>query len=174
MTNIHISSSFYRYWGNTRLTNCSVGSSRFIQLIVFYTRRGNIRLMCVVSVVSPKFMVSIMFHTHWGNIRLLVPFHGIAQIDVSTAFCMRWGNLITGCFCGIAQIYLPIVFYMRCSNIRSTHGFCGIARMRVSYCVLHALGQYQAKGLLLWDRPDACFVLCFKRLGAGTSEYYLL
>ena len=58
-------------------------------------------------------MVPIMFHTHWGNIRLLVPFHGIAQIDVSTAFCMRWGNIrLTGCFCGIAQIYLPIVFYM--------------------------------------------------------------
>ena len=35
MTNIHISSSFYRYWGNIRLTNCSVGSSRFIQSIVF-------------------------------------------------------------------------------------------------------------------------------------------
>jgi hypothetical protein len=35
-----------------------------------------------------------------------------------------------------------------------------------SYFILHALKQYLVNAWLLWDRPDACFVLRFTRAGA--------
>ena len=99
--------------------------------------------------VARKFMVPIMFHTHWGNIRLLVPFHGIAQIDVSIAFCMRWGNIrITGCF------------LWDCPDLSS-------------YRILHALKQYQVNEWLLWDRPDACCALRFTCWGSIMLASYL-
>jgi hypothetical protein len=87
-------------------------------------------------------MFSIVFYTHWGNIRL------------------------TNCFCGIAEIHVSIVFYTHWGNIRLMSCFCGIARIHVFYYVLHALGQHQNNEMLLWNRPNSCFLLCFYSIGA--------
>jgi len=50
---------------------------------------------------------------------------------------------------------LTMVFYIHYGNVRLTNCFCGIARTRAFHCVLHALGQYQTSGVLLWDHPDS-------------------
>jgi len=60
-------------------------------------------------------------------------------------------------FAGSPRCVFRIVFYKRLGNVRLTNCFCGIAQMRVGYCVLHTLKQYQADDLLLWERPDVCF-----------------
>jgi len=34
------------------------------------------------------------------------------------------------------------------------------------YCAVHALRQYQANELLLWERPDVCVLYCFTQIKA--------
>ena len=46
--------------------------------------------------------------------------------------------------------------------------------MHILYCVLHPLRQYQAKVLLLWERPDARFGLFFTRIEAKYQASKLL
>ena len=41
--------------------------------------------------------------------------------------------------------------------------FCGIAQIHNSYCGLRALRQREVDKLLVWDRPDACLVMCVTR-----------
>ena len=53
-----------------------------------------------------------------------------------------------------------IVFHTQSGNVRPTNCSCGSAHMNALSWDLHALRQCHAKGLLLCDCPDACFVLC--------------
>ena len=48
--------------------------------------------------------------------------------------------------------------------------FCGVAQIHASSSFLYAMRQYQANQLLLLDRPDAYFILCFTRIEAIWSE----
>ena len=41
---------------------------------------------------------------------------------------------------------------------------------KASYNVLHELKQCQPDALLVWDRPDACFALCFTRSQAMSGQ----
>ena len=66
------------------------------------------------------------------------------------------------------------VFETYWGNLRLTCCFCGIAGRLVVYCVVHALCQYQTNELLLWDRPDSCFLWCFTCLGQYQTNEVLL
>ena len=87
--------------------------------------------------------------------------------DACFVFCFTRIEAISSqgvAFVGSPRYMLRIVFYTQWGNIRLTNCSCGIAQMHISYCVLHALRQYDAKEFLLWDRPDACFVLLLHAL----------
>jgi len=51
-----------------------------------------------------------------------------------------------------------------------TNCFCGIAQTHISYCALHALRQREVDKLLVWDRPDACLVMCVTRFEAMSGR----
>jgi hypothetical protein len=121
----------------------------------------------IASVGSPEFMFSIVLYPHWGNIRLTNCFCAIARIHVFYYVLQHWGNIrLTNCFCAIARIHVFFYVLQHWGNIRLTSCFCGIARIYVFFYVLHTLGQYQTNELLLWDRLNSCFLLCFIRTGA--------
>ena len=113
--------------------------------IAFYTRCRNFRLTsCLCSIATIHF--SIVFYAHQGNSRLVI------------------------CFCGIARIRISITFYIHLGSIRLTNCCCRIARAHVFYCVLHELLECQANELLLQDRPNSCFLLCFTRVGGVSGQ----
>ena len=60
-------------------------------------------------------------------------------------------------FAGSPRCVFRILFYKHLGNVMLTNCLCGIAQMRVGYCVSQTLKQYQADDLLLWERPDVCF-----------------
>jgi len=87
--------------------------------------------------------------------------------DACFVFCFTRIEAISSqgiAFVGSPRHMLRIVFYRQWGNIRLTNCSCGIAQMHILYYVLHALRQYDAKEFLLWDRPDAWFVLLLHAL----------
>ena len=63
-----------------------------------------------------------------------------------------------------------IVFYTSCWSVRLTSCCCRIARIHVSYCVLHALEEYQGNELLLKDCLNLSFLLHFTCIRATAGQ----
>jgi hypothetical protein len=79
-----------------------------------------------------------------------------------------------------------ILFDTQWKNIRLTNFFCGIARLHVFYIrftciramsdqrIVDALGQHQINELLLWGRPNSCFLPTWHAPGQCKTNEVLL
>ena len=121
---------------------------------------------------SPGFMSSLAFYKHWGNIRLTSCFCGIARLDALYCVLHALGQHQT-------NVLLPwdrpkscflwcFTFVKAISDQRIA--FVVSPEFGAFYRVLHALGQYQTSGVLLWDRPDS-FLNALSGYHGNTDRY---
>ena len=118
-------------------------------------------------------VLSIKFPKHWDNIRLtnvLLLWGGPKSCSLLCFACIKAISDEPIAFVGSPKVMSPIMFYMHWGNIRLTQCFGGIAHIHVFPCALHALGQYQPNDLLLWGRPNSCYLFCSTHAGA-TSDW---
>jgi len=158
---------------------------RIAFVLLRFTCIGRILDQRIASAGSRKSMFTIVFYTHLDSSRPTRCCCGIAWIDVSTAFCTRWKSIwLTSCFCGIARIHLCYCilyalgyyqtsklllwdrpksnFLLRFTCIWAVSGWRAAAaespEVMFSIVFYTRLEEYQAKELLLQDRP---MVFCY-------------
>ena len=146
--------TFCMYWGNIRLATCPRDSIRLGDCF-FGTARIHVfyyALHALGQYQASEFLLQdridsiclIAFYRHRCNIRQANSFCGIAQIYVCIVFDTHLdSSRLTSCCCGVARIHVSIAFYTHWRTIRLTSCICGIARIHFCYCILHALGYYQ-------------------------------
>ena len=89
--------------------------------------------------------------------------------DVCVLYCFTQIEAIPGSV-GSPRCMFLTMCCMHWAIISLTNCYCGTAQMYVLYGALHNLRQSQPDALLLWDRSDACFALCFTRSEAMSGQ----
>ena len=121
------------------------------------------------------FISLIAFYRHRCNIRPANSFCGIAQIYICIVFDTHLdSSRLTSCCCGVARIHVSIAFCTHWRTIRLTSCICGIARLHFCYCILHALRYYQTCDLFCGIARTQIFYCVLHAFGQGQANVVLL
>ena len=164
---------FCTYWGNIWLANCPRDSIRLGDCF-FGTARTHVfyyALHALGQYQASEFLLQdridsiclIAFYRHRCNIRQANSFCGIAQIYVCIVFDTRLdSSRLTSCCCGVARIHVSIAFYTHYYPANELH----LRDRPNSFLLLYFTRITVPSDLrpVLWDRPNSNCLFCFTRI----------